>query len=298
VWWLKKQKRQNKPSCLITEGSASPLPFFIPSHFYSYFCPMVRAVCCFLCVGLTFSAFGQIRLDKLSLNKGEKYFIQNSDILVVDTLVMADSSQIILNHDKKDNFIHAKIVVIGMGCSINGYGPKGKDGAVGINGAEQQSPCRSGAPGLDGEMGLDGSNANNILIYSEDIQINGSLTINLNGGDGGDGGKGGQGGGGGPGTRVCAGGDGGQGGSGSRGGHGGEGGSLTINCLRCPDYQVWIGSRLHIKNYGGFGGIGGEAGRGGLAGLGPVRDGKNGQRGFHGEEGETGKNGVIKFERK
>jgi len=259
---------------------------------------MVRFVCCFLFLSLCFSATGQIRLTKLSLKEGEKYLIQASDILVVDTLVMADSSQVVLNMDKKDNFIHAKIAIIGIGCSINGGGVKGTDGTKGIHGVDQLSPCRSGGPGQDGTQGLDGNNGNNLFIYSDDLQINGSLTINLNGGDGGDGGKGGQGGGGGPGTRVCSGGDGGSGGSGSRGGHGGNGGNLTINCLRCPDYQVWIGSRLHIKNYGGFGGIGGEAGRGGLAGLGPVRDGKNGLRGYHGEEGENGKNGAIFFERK
>ncbi len=259
---------------------------------------MMRALCCLLLVSVGFSASGQIRLAKLSLSKGEKYLIQASDILVVDTLVMADSSQIVLNRDKKDNFIHAKIAIIGEGCSINGFGLKGKDGVSGNNGQEQLSPCRQGGPGKDADQGLAGNHGNNLFIYSDDIQINGSLTINLNGGDGGDGGKGGQGGGGGPGTRVCTGGDGGQGGSGARGGHGGDGGTLTINCFRCPDFQILIGTRLHIKNYGGFGGLGGQAGRGGLAGLGPVRDGKNGQRGFHGEEGETGKNGAIKFERK
>jgi hypothetical protein len=259
---------------------------------------MVRIVGCLFLIGLCLSAQAQIRLTKLSLNKSEKYLIQASDIIVVDTLLMADSAQIILNRDKKDNFIHAKIAIIGVGCAIIGTGAKGTDGSHGINGVDQESPCRQGGIGKDGTGGLKGNDGNNLFIYSDDIQIKGSLTLNLNGGDGGDGGDGGQGGGGGPGTRVCQGGDGGQGGSGSRGGNGGQGGNLTIHCKRCPDYQIWLGSELHIKNYGGFGGLGGEAGRGGLAGLGPVRDGRNGQRGYHGEEGEAGKNGAIIFEKK
>jgi hypothetical protein len=259
---------------------------------------MVRIVSCiFLLFGFSVSQ-AQIRLAKLSIEKNEKYLIQASDILVVDTLVMADSSQIILNHDKKDNFIHAKILIVGSNCLISGSGLKGKDGIKGVDGIEMASPCRQGGIGQDGSIGFNGRTGNSLFIYSDDIQIKGSLTINLNGGDGGDGGDGGQGGGGGPGTRVCAGGDGGQGGSGSRGGNGGDGGSLEIDCKRCPDLQVWLGSRLQVKNYGGFGGLGGEAGRGGLTGLGPVKDGKNGIRGYHGEEGEAGKNGAITFNKK
>jgi hypothetical protein len=259
---------------------------------------MVRLVCCLLLVVSCLSASAQIRLEKLLLTQGEKYLIQASDILVVDTLVMADSSQIILNREKKDNYIHAKIAIIGKGCIINGAGLKGEDGSNGTNGADQASPCRQGAVGVDGTDGLPGKNGVNLFMYSDDIQINGSLTINVNGGDGGQGGNGGQGGGGGPGTRVCAGGDGGQGGSGARGGNGGDGGSITINCKRCPEYPIWLGHKLYIKNYGGFAGLGGQAGRGGLTGLGPVRDGKNGIRGFHGEEGVEGKNGAVNFDKK
>lgn len=259
---------------------------------------MVRLVCCLLLMISCFSASAQIRLEKLILGQGEKYLIQASDILVVDTLIMADSAQIILNHEKKDNYIHAKIAIIGKGCVINGAGLKGKDGASGSNGPDQASPCRQGAVGADGTDGLTGKNGVNVFIYSDDIQINGSLTINVNGGDGGQGGNGGQGGGGGPGTRVCAGGDGGQGGSGARGGNGGDGGNITIDCKRCPEYPIWLGHKLYVKNYGGFAGLGGQAGRGGLTGLGPVRDGKNGIRGFHGEEGLEGKNGAVNFDKK
>lgn len=258
---------------------------------------MLKLVCGFFLCAFSLGVTAQIRLEKLVLKPGEKFLIEGTDILVVDTLVMGDSSHIILNRAKADDYIHARIARIGTGCTIEGSGKRGTDGANGAAGADQLSPCRQANPGADGSDGMPGETGSNLFIYSDDIQIDGSLTINLNGGDGGDGGDGGQGGGGGPGTRVCPGGDGGQGGSGMRGGNGGNGGNLTIQCKRCPDYQVWLGSKLYIKNYAGFGGMGGEAGRGGLAGLGPLRDGRNGIRGSHGEEGVTGKNGIVTFTR-
>lgn len=252
---------------------------------------MVRIVCCLIL--LSSSASAQIRLNKLILKQGEVFKIEDSDILVVDSLIMADSSRIILNPEKKNNFIHARVAIIGKGSIIEGVGTRGKDGDNGISGAEQRSPCRQGEPGQAGIMGSPGHDANSLSIYADFMQIPGSIIINLNGGDGGDGGDGGHGGGGGPGTRVCPGGDGGEGGNGLRGGPGGNGGNVTINCKYCNDLQLWLGSRIIIKNYGGFGGIGGEAGRGGLAGLGSVRDGKNGAKGVRGTEGENGKNGII-----
>ncbi|QLH33118.1 MAG: hypothetical protein HWD62_12490 [Cyclobacteriaceae bacterium] len=73
----------------------------------------------------------------------------------------------------------------------------------------------AGKSGGDAEDGANGETGTNLFLYSDDIQIKGSLTIDLNGGDGGDGGDGGQG-------AVVAGysrlprGDGGQGGNGMR----------------------------------------------------------------------------------
>ncbi len=258
---------------------------------------MLKLVCGLFLSVLSLGVTAQIRLEKLVLERGQRYQLEGSDILVVDTLIMRDSSHIILNRNKTDNYIHARIASIGNGCTIEGSGKRGTDGTNGTAGADQLSPCRQANPGGDAEDGANGETGTNLFFYSDDIQIKGNLTINLNGGDGGDGGDGGQGGGGGPGTRVCPGGDGGQGGNGMQGGNGGNGGNFTLQCKRCPDYQVWLGSKLYIKNYAGFGGMGGEAGRGGLAGLGPLRDGRNGIRGSHGEEGVTGKNGIVTFTR-
>ncbi|MBX2913925.1 MAG: hypothetical protein KF856_01505 [Cyclobacteriaceae bacterium] len=250
---------------------------------------------CFFLSLISCVATAQIRLDKLVIQRGQQFRIEGSDILVVDTLVMADSARIILNSAKSENYLHARIARIGNGCLIDGRGKRGEDGKAGVSGADQPTPCRQANPGQDGEYGQDGLNATNLFIYSDELIIEGSLTINLNGGNGGKGGDGGNGGGGGPGTRVCPGGDGGQGGSGMRGGNGGHGGNLTINCKRCPPIQVWLNSKIHIKNYGGVGGEGGKAGRGGLAGLGTMRDGKNGLRGALGEEGQSGKTGITTF---
>ena len=55
----------------------------------------------------------QIREDKLVIGNGESFELSGSDIIVVDTLIMLDSSVFILNREKVDNFIHAKVVSIG-----------------------------------------------------------------------------------------------------------------------------------------------------------------------------------------
>ncbi len=242
---------------------------------------------------LTSIGWAQIRLNKLVLEPKEKYQILTSDIIVVDTLVMNDSSSILLNLSKSDNFIHAKIVSIGKACMIFGHGINGAPGKQAEHGATQSAPCRNGAGGKDASIGERGKDAINLSVYFSTLKIDGSLTINLNGGDGGKGGNGGRGGDGGSGTRVCPAGDGGDGGNGGDGGDGGNGGAFSISCKQCPDLHLLLGNQLIIKNYGGFGGVGGDGGWGGQAGLGPMRDGKNGQRGTEGKHASQGKAGLV-----
>ncbi len=91
----------------------------------------------------------QIRLNKLVIEAKEKYQILGTDIIVADTLVMNDSSSIILNSSKPDNFIHAKIASFGKNCFIYGHGLDGTSGKHGESGAIQSSPCRNGSPGKD-----------------------------------------------------------------------------------------------------------------------------------------------------
>lgn len=258
---------------------------------------MMRALILFIFLFFGGVCSAQIRITKLVLDPGEKFMMEKSDILVVDTLIMQDSSSIILNLNKKDNFIHAKEVIVGDHCSILGHGVNGKPGSPGEEGVTSRVPCRSGTSGGNAISGIPGQDATNLSLYFTSLKINGSLLINLNGGDGGNGGKGGRGGDGGPGTRVCAAGNGGKGGNGATGGVGGHGGMVNINCKNCEDLHLIMGNKLIVKNFGGFGGLGGESGYGGQAGLGPAGDGKNGQRGIDGAGAPQGKTGAVNLSR-
>jgi hypothetical protein len=265
--------------------------------FVSYFCWMIRALIISAALFAACNCCAQIRLTKLVLEPKEKFIMEKSDIIVVDTLIMKDSSTIFLNMSKTNNFIHAKEVLIGKNCSIVGQGANGTQGIAGDNGLIGRSPCRSGAPAANAAVGSQGQNATNVSLYFNTITITGSIIINLNGGDGGDGGKGGRGGDGGSGTRVCVAGDGGKGGNGANGGVGGDGGSVTISCKKCDDLHLIMGNKLIVKNFGGFGGVGGDGGTGGQAGLGPAGDGKNGQRGIDGDSAAQGKTGSVNLSR-
>lgn len=245
---------------------------------------------CFLFASITWA---QIRLNKLVLEPKEKYQILATDIIVVDTLVMNDSSSILLNSSKQDNFIHVKIASFGKGSMIFGQGINGTPGKQGENGLTQSAPCRNGSLGKNAFPGERGKDAISLSLYLTTMKINGSLIIILNGGDGGNGGVGGRGGDGGSGTRVCSAGDGGNGGNGADGGDGGNGGAFSISCKQCSDLHLLMGEKLIVKNYGGFGGVGGEGGSGGQAGLGSLKDGKNGQRGTEGRHASEGKAGLV-----
>ncbi|HKU52805.1 MAG TPA: hypothetical protein VJQ25_10090 [Nitrospira sp.] len=248
------------------------------------------------------AAFSQIRIDKLVVPANETYTLTGSDIIVVDTLIMYDSSTIQLNTAKRDNFIHAKHLIARSGARIMGVGQKGERGKDGTKGLTMDGPCIDGTPGHGGTGGSHGDNGTNLFLYLSQLTITGSLTIDLRGSDGGDGGDGGQGGGGSLGTRVCIGGTGGPGGNGGTGGNGGNGGALTISCKECIDaMRAMLGHQFLVKNYAGFGGVGGSGGSGGLAGLGAQgmtsKDGKIGPRGKRGADGTNGKEGSINFER-
>lgn len=248
------------------------------------------------------AVFAQIRIDKLVVPAKETYKITGTDIIVVDTLIMNDSSTIQLNLSKRDNFIHAKSIIARNGARILGVGDKGQHGKDGNRGTTMDGPCIDGTPGHHGTGGSHGDNGVNLFMYFNKLTITGSLTIDIRGSDGGDGGNGGQGGGGSMGTRVCLGGTGGAGGNGGTGGNGGNGGALTIACRECiDDVRALLDHRLLVKNYAGFGGIGGDAGGGGLAGLGAngmtSKDGKIGPRGKKGADGQQGKPGAINFEK-
>lgn len=270
----------------------------MPNSNYSYFCPMIRRACCFLIFFLALqTSFAQIRLSKLHLARGEHFEMKDTDIAVIDTLIMQDSSTIYLNWQKPNNFIHSKYIIIGSGCSIIGVGRDGKSGRAGDAGAAYNGPCRAGNDGGNGLPGLPGNDGIHLSLYWGKVQLKGTLTIKLTGGNGGDGGAGGPGGSGGSGTKVCAGGDGGKGGNGGDGADGGKGGNLLVQIKDGPDFRLLQNEKVFINVFGGFAGLGGDAGLRGMAGLGSLRDGKNGLPGNAGRDGKQGKEGTVIFER-
>jgi hypothetical protein len=249
-----------------------------------------------IAMGWCQQVWGQTRYSTLIIDKGKVFDYGESDILVTDTLIMRDSSTLIVNKLKKENYLHAKVLIVGKGCSIDGSGVTGTDGRAGQAGVSPFGPCKSGTDGTSGTHGLDGGNGTHIFLYLQQVSINDVLKIYAMGGGGGNGGRGGDGGNGSPGTVHCNGGDGGDGGNGGRGGNGGSGGMITIDCKNCPVTYDWIGKKIAIINYGGPGGNGGTRGAGGYFGSGPRgRNGKYGVMGSDGARGESGNRGEVNF---
>jgi hypothetical protein len=245
----------------------------------------------------SFSGLAQVRVDRLVIRPHETYTFGNSDIVVADTLIMMDSSRIRLNGLKPENYIRARIAIIGKYCVIDAHGINGKRGVDGIAGATPIGPCQRGVAGRNGSRGLDGTSGINLFLYIDSLIIKGPLTIDLSGGDGGDGGNGGFGGSGSPGTKHCNGGDGASGGNGGNGGSGGAGGKLTLGASTVAGVRSRIGEEIKLYYKGGTFGYGGISGHGGAAGLGPNgRNGKSGSRGTDGSHGRPGNIGTILFE--
>jgi hypothetical protein len=250
---------------------------------------MIRVLIFFLL--LSFSVRAQIRLTKLVVERNRNYSMAGSDILVVDTLIMLDSSRITLNNLKKENFIRTKFFVVGRSCAIIGRGANGKDGPAGAGGRVAMGPCHDGQHGRNGINGLDGARANDLYLYLDTLVISagGTLRIDLYGGDGGNGGDGGEGGGGSPGTNHCAGGNGGNGGNAGNGGNGGSGGILHIGGQYRFKVKGFVGDQVVVRLKGGTFGYGGISGYGGPPGLGK----KHGISGVRGKEGRPGRPGNV-----
>lgn len=258
---------------------------------------MSRLILVFIFILTTSYLLAQVRISKLVIKAKETYVLTESDILVADTLIMMDSSTLVLNKLKRDNFVRARIAIFGNYCTIDGRGENGKPGRDGKPGITPSGPCLDGAPGKDGSKGLDGTPGLNVFLYLETIKIKGKLIVDLTGGNGGRGGNGGIGGGGSQGTIHCVGGNGSNGGNAAQGGNGGNGGSLTLHSKKTPAAREWIGNKIIVKITGGFSGSGGKRGYHGSAGLGPSRkNGKDGEPGLDNKGGVAGLPGSTKFE--
>jgi hypothetical protein len=243
-------------------------------------------------------AHGQVRVSRLVIERKDTFELKNSDILVADTLIMKDSSVLVLNKLKRENYVRAQVVVIGNHCTIDGRGLSGNEGKDGTSGTTPFGPCSDGSPGKNGGRGLDGTPGINLFLYIDDVSIKGKLIIDLSGGNGGRGGDGGSGGGGSPGTVHCYGGNGGNGGNAGQGGNGADGGTLTLSSKKNPNIQNLIGSTINVYTHGGLPGDQGKVGSRGPAGLGPQRkNGKNGEPGMEAPNGYAGINGKVNFEK-
>lgn len=259
---------------------------------------MKRSGLLFVFLAMVCVSWAQVRVDKLVIKPGEHFELDHqSDIIVADTLIMMDSSRILLNELKRENFIRTKVAIIGNHCVISGVGLHGQPGRPGRNGNSSVGPCRDGTDGTNGTAGLSGGPGSNLFFYVNELHIKGKLIFDLSGGNGGDGGAGGKGGDGSPGTVHCNGGDGANGGDGGRGGDGGPAGNLVISSVNADVIREWIGSKIIYKNYSGKAGQGGRGGYAGSAGLGPSRkNGKDGSPGAYGVNGTRGKDGALTFE--
>src|SRR5205085_11490632 len=100
--------------------------------------------------------FGQIRLSKLEIMPLDTFAITGTDIIVVDTLIMHDSSSIQLNREKPANYIHAKEFRAGNGVKILGQGYRGFYGKDGARGVTLDGPCLDGTNGRNGTNGTNG----------------------------------------------------------------------------------------------------------------------------------------------
>ena len=244
------------------------------------------------------ASFAQVRVSKLVIEPNQSYTLNNSDILVADTLIMMDSSILVLNKLKKENYIRAQVVIVVNNCTIDGRGLNGQAGRDGLPGTTPFGPCSDGSAGKNGGKGLDGTAGVNLFLYLEDVQLNGKLIIDLSGGNGGKGGNGGSGGGGSPGTVHCNGGNGGNGGNAGQGGNGADGGTLTLSSKKNPFIQSYIGSLINVYTYGGLPGEQGKVGNRGPAGLGPSKkNGKNGEPGLEAPTSLAGINGKVNLEK-
>jgi hypothetical protein len=233
--------------------------------------------------------FAQTTLGRLEIPK-KGFYILKEDSLIIDELVMNDSSNIVLFRSSSASYIKVNKLIIGNQCWIIGTGRSGTYGIAGKDADQAYGPCTHGKVGKPGTNGTDGEPGKNLTLeidYFESTQA-APLLVRLNGGNGGDGGKGGNGGNANKSTTHCSC-NGGNGSNGGNGGNGAAGGSLTFQCLKCPANILSSGT-IKINLLGGYPGYGGEGGHAGSAGSGdqtskPGIPGKLGTKGKKGQEG-------------
>ncbi|AYB32058.1 hypothetical protein [Chryseolinea soli] len=235
----------------------------------------------------------QIRIPSLEIPRNTSYEIPG-DTLLVDHLIMHDSSKLILNKTCNASFIKAKKITAGVSCSIVGNGNNGTNGKNGKDSDHPYGPCKSGVTGEQGKSGTNGTSGKNLTLEVDYLELNHLILINLNGGNGGYGGNGGNGSSGNKGTAHCLS-NGGDGGNGGNGGDGGSGGSLALSCTNCG-YNFSLSEKVKLVNHGGYRGFEGEGGMGGIKGNGSSEKvSRHGNKGKNGLAGKNGKDGNFTY---
>ncbi len=227
----------------------------------------------------------------LEIQKKSSYELKG-DTLILDELIMHDSSSLILKHSPSACYIKVNKLKIGKQCWIIGSGINGISSKPANDADISEGPCNHGKPGPNGKNGANGERGKNLTLEVTQLESNlYPLLLRLNGGNGGDGGSGGNGGNGSKSTIHC---DchGGSGGNGGNGGNGGAGGTFTFRCAQCPA-NLLASEAIKFNLHGGYSGYGGEGGRGGAIGSGAMQTSKRGANGKHGERGKNGQEGSF-----
>src|SRR5688572_57214 len=133
---------------------------------------MTRALLVSVCL-FSLSAQAQVRVGKLVVESRKVFELNSADIIVADTLEMRDSSRLLLNKLKHENYIRVKVAIIGKKCVIDGKGVQGKPGRQGTAVKMPMGPCKDGIPGKEGLRGLDGTSGVNLFLYIDKLIIEG-----------------------------------------------------------------------------------------------------------------------------
>ncbi len=205
------------------------------------------------CVYLLFAGHLVLAQPSLKIDRGVVFQL-TGDSFSVDSLIMADSSVLLLDDGHANNLIHANYVSIGNHCVLRGDGKNGENGPPGADG--------SSSAYANGKDGRGGFSAVNLFLNLTQLETKDLFRIVLIGGKGGNGGMGGA---------VTSSLSGisspnasrlnapAQGSPGN-GGDGGRGGNVTLSFPESLDAVVK--ERIKIINVGGEGGDPGGANNG------------------------------------
>lgn len=136
---------------------------------------------------ISYNSFAQIKpISKLEIAKGTTYVVDQSNVLVVDTLIMHDKA-IIQFANGQQGKLGARIAYIGENCLITAKGADGTNGKAEKPGTQG----RVGQPSVKtkGARATDGEDGGSLELDMHFMKI-GKLTIDTRGGKGGNGANG------------------------------------------------------------------------------------------------------------